>query len=84
MPLVSVAGALVVALVLQMLQLAHILYVVVIHGVLHPLGLEGAAAGTRLLNLLGHVEVGARIAGGGLRGEHWVSREVWRFLLLGM
>ena len=43
MPLVSVAGALVVALVLKMLQLTHILNVVVVHGVLHPLGLEGAS-----------------------------------------
>ena len=83
MPLVSVPGSLVVALVLQMLQLAHVLYVVVIHGVLHPLGLEGAASGGGLLNLLRHVEVGARIAGWSLRGEQGVGREVRGFLLLG-
>jgi uncharacterized membrane protein len=84
MPLVSVAGALVVALVLQVLQLAHVLYVVVIHGVLHPLGLEGATtAGTRLLDLLRHVEVGASIASRALRGQQGVGREVGGFLLLG-
>jgi hypothetical protein len=53
MPLVSVAGALVVPLVLQVLKLAHLLYLVIIHGILHPLGLEGAATGTRLLDLFG-------------------------------
>ena len=83
MPLVSVPGALIVALVLQMLQLAHILNVVVVHGVLHPLGLEGATSSGGLLNLLSHVEVGARIAGRGLRGEQWIGREVRGFLLLG-
>jgi hypothetical protein len=83
MSLVSVGGALGVALVLQMLQLAHVLNVVVVHGILHPLGLEGATASGGLLNLLSHVEVGASIAGRGLRGEQWISREVGRFLLLG-
>ena len=66
-----------------MLQLAHVLDVVVVHGFLHPLSLEGAATGTRLLDLLRHVEVGARIAGWSLRGEQRVGREVRRFLLLG-
>ena len=83
MPLVSVTGALAVALVLQVLQLAHVLYVVVIHGILHPLGLEGAATGTGLLDLLGHVEVGALIGGWGLRGEQCVGREVRGFFILG-
>jgi hypothetical protein len=73
MPLVSVAGALVVALVLKMLQLTHVLNVVVVHGVLHPLGLERATPSGGLLNLLSHVEVGARITGRCLRGEKWIG-----------
>ena len=72
LPLVSVASAQVAALVLQMLQLAQV------HGSLHSLGLEGAAGGSGVLDLLTHVEVGARITRWGLRGELWISREVLR------
>ena len=83
MALVSVACTLVIGLVLQMLQFAHVLNVVIVHGVLHPLCLEGATSSGGLLNLLSHVKVGARIAGRCLRGKQWIGREVWRFLLLG-
>ena len=68
--MVSVPGAQVAALVLQMLQLAQV------HGGLHSLGLEGATGGSGVLDLLTLAEVEARLTGRGLRGELWISREV--------
>jgi hypothetical protein len=67
-PGVSVARALYGALVLQMVQLAHIHGVIVVQGSLHSLGLERATTGSGFLDLLNHVEVGTCITSRGLRG----------------
>jgi hypothetical protein len=52
MALVSVAGALVAALVLPMQELAQVLSVAVAYGILHTLDLEGATTSGGILDLL--------------------------------
>jgi hypothetical protein len=68
MALVSVAGALVAALVLPMLQLAQVLNVAVAYGNLHSLDLEGATTSGGILDLLSHIEIRAHIASRSRRG----------------
>jgi hypothetical protein len=69
MTLVSVAGALVAALVLPMQQVAQVLNVAVANGILHSLDLKGAATSGGILDLLNLVEVRARIASRKLRSR---------------
>ena len=58
MAMLSVAGALVAALVPLMLQLTQVLNVAVANGLLHSLDLEGATTSGVILDLLTHLREG--------------------------